>query len=87
MPKTDPHIRSFGRHNVAKELFDISQDIGERNDLAKQRPPDTKKLRDRLEKYLASVDAQFPTPNPNFDPSKPDAPTKGNGDNGKKPKK
>ncbi|MCX7418940.1 MAG: sulfatase [Planctomycetia bacterium] len=69
------------------ELFDISQDIGERNDLAKQRPADTKKLRDRLEKYLASVDAQFPTPNPNFDPSKPDAPTKGNGDNGKKPKK
>lgn len=51
------------------ELFDIAQDIGERRDLSKQRPADAKKLRDRLEKYLAAVDAQLPTPNPRFDSS------------------
>jgi len=73
--------------NNHDELFDISQDIGERSDLAKQRPADTKKLRDRLEKYLASVDAQLPTSNPDYDPSKPDAPTRGKGNKGKKPKK
>ena len=53
------------------ELFDLSQDIGERNDLAKSRPAETRKLRDRLDQYLAAVDAQFPTPNPDFDPSQP----------------
>ncbi len=52
------------------ELFELSKDIGERNDLAAQRPADAKKLRDQLEKYLASVDAQFPTPNPDYDPGK-----------------
>ena len=51
------------------ELYDLSKDIGERHDLAAQRPADTKKLRERLDKYLAAVDAQFPTPNPNFDPN------------------
>ena len=42
-------------------LFDLSKDIGERHDLAERMPAETKKLRERLENYLAAVDAQFPT--------------------------
>lgn len=54
------------------ELYDLAQDIGERNNLAPQRPAETKSLRDRLDRYLAAVDAQFPSPNPDFDPTKPE---------------
>lgn len=50
------------------ELFDIEQDIGERRDLAAQRPADVKKLRERLDHYLAAVNAQLPTVNPDFIP-------------------
>lgn len=63
------------------ELYDLSKDIGERNDLAAQRPTETKKLRDRLDNYLAAVEAQFPTPNPNFDPNQPVEPKKRGGKN------
>lgn len=63
------------------ELYDLANDIGERRDLAKDRPADTKKLRDRLEKYLVAVNAQLPTVNPDFDPTKEPA---GKGEN-KKP--
>lgn len=63
------------------ELYDLSKDIGERNDLAAQRPTETKKLRERLDKYLADVDAQFPTQNPNFDPNQPVKPKKRGGKN------
>lgn len=52
------------------ELYDLTNDISERRDLAKERPADAKKLRDRLEKYLVAVNAQLPTVNPDFDPSK-----------------
>ncbi len=49
-------------------LFDLSQDISERNDLAKSQPQETAKLRKQLESYLSAVNAQLPTLNPNFDP-------------------
>ncbi|MDX1925430.1 MAG: sulfatase [Pirellulaceae bacterium] len=58
-------------------LFDLSQDIGERNDLSKQMPHETNLLKQRLSKYLTEVDAQLPTMNPDFDPSQPISPTKG----------
>ena len=64
-------------------LFDLSKDIGERNDLAKQMPNETKMLQERLTKYLTEVNAQRPTKNTNFDPSQPVAPIKG-GKGGKK---
>ncbi|GDY10702.1 sulfatase [Planctomycetia bacterium] len=67
------------------ELYDLAQDISERRDLAAQRPDDVKKLRDRLEKYLASVDAQLPTPNPDYDPNK--EPSGKRGDKKPNPKK
>jgi arylsulfatase A len=66
------------------ELYDITKDISERNDLSQRMPAETKKLRDRLEKHLAAVDAQFPTVNPNYDPSKPAPPARGQGGKGKK---
>lgn len=58
-------------------LFDLSKDIGERNDLAERMPTEAARLRVRLEKHLAAVDAQFPTPNPNYDPSRPVSPERG----------
>lgn len=65
-------------------LFDLSKDLGERNDLAERMPAETKKLRDRLDTYLTAVDAQFPTPNPNYDPDRPATSEKGQGNKGKK---
>lgn len=53
------------------ELYDLSADIGERTDLSARMPAQTAQLRQRLERYLAAVDAQFPTPNPQFDPQRP----------------
>ncbi len=52
-------------------LFDLSKDIGERTDLAEKRPADVKRLRDRLEKYLADINAQLPLPNPQYDANQP----------------
>ena len=52
-------------------LFDLSKDIGEENDLAGRKPEVVAKLHDRLNAYLASVDAQMPQPNPYYDPSWP----------------
>lgn len=72
------------------ELYDLAIDIGERNDLAQHRPAETKRLRDRLDRYLKAVAAQMPTPNPDYDPAQP-APKRNQGGknkrNEKKPKK
>ena len=50
-------------------LFDLSKDMGERNDLAKQMPQKAAELDQRLTDYLKAVNAQLPSPNPNYDPS------------------
>ena len=66
-------------------LFDLAKDIGERDDLASKRPADAKRLRERLERYLVAVDAQMPTVNPDFDPTRPaEPPRKGGGKGGNK---
>ena len=52
-------------------LFDLSKDMGEKNDLADRKPEVVARLHDRLNAYLESVDAQIPQPNPNYDPSRP----------------
>lgn len=54
-------------------LFDLNRDLGERHDLAAERPADVARLRQRLDDYLAAVQAQIPTPNPEFDPQNPSA--------------
>jgi arylsulfatase A-like enzyme len=55
-------------------LFDLSQDIGERNDLAAQMPAETQRLRKRLESHLTAINAQLPTLNPQYDPNRPAEP-------------
>ncbi len=71
------------------KLFDLSKDIGERNDLSSSMPKETAALKARLEKYLTDIDAQMATANPNFDPSKPIPSRRGGqgGDKGGKDKK
>jgi len=51
-------------------LFDLSKDMSEQHDLAKDRPKETAELERRLNEYLKSVGAQMPVPNPKYDPSK-----------------
>ena len=58
-------------------LFNLSNDMGERHDIAAQDPDRADQLRKRLENYLKEVDAQFPAVNPAFDPDQPPAPARG----------
>ena len=51
-------------------LFDLSKDIGEQHDIAKDRAKETAELERRLNEYLKAVGAQMPVPNPKFDPAK-----------------
>jgi arylsulfatase A-like enzyme len=55
----------------ALKLFNLTNDPGERHDLAREMPDKAKELDQRLSDYLAAVNAQMPKPNPNHDPSKP----------------
>jgi len=59
-------------------LFDLARDVAERDDLFQRMPGEARRLRQRLEQYLSAVDAQLPTPNPDYDPAKP-APTREKG--------
>jgi hypothetical protein len=52
-------------------LFDLSSDLSERHDLARDRVKDTADLDRRLSEYLKAIGAQMPTPNPKFDPTQP----------------
>lgn len=52
-------------------LFDLRRDPGEAQDLADEEPERVKALAGELEAYLASVEAQMPTPNPDHDPEAP----------------
>ena len=57
-------------------LFDLSKDIGERNDLSVTMPAEAARMRKQLDSYLATVDAQFAVPNPQFDPNRPLSPVR-----------
>jgi hypothetical protein len=52
------------------ELFNLSEDIGERNDLAEQFPERRDELLARLHSWQESVGAQMPTGNPEYDPAR-----------------
>lgn len=54
------------------ELYNIRQDIGEKNDLVASNPKKTEELRNRLHAWRKEVGAQMPTPNPNYDPARPE---------------
>ena len=53
------------------ELYNLSDDIGEQHDLARTLPEKADELRARLHAWRTRVGAQMPTPNPDYDPSKP----------------
>ena len=55
------------------ELYNLKDDIGEQHDLAGQMPEKVDELRKRLHEWREEVGAQMPTPNPKYDPSKPEA--------------
>lgn len=50
------------------ELYNLKDDIGEKNDLAKSMPEKAAELRARLQKWRAETGAQMPTANPDYDP-------------------
>jgi len=54
------------------ELYNIQTDIGEKNDLAPTEPKKAAELRTRLHAWREKVGAQMPTPNPRYDPSRPE---------------
>jgi arylsulfatase A-like enzyme len=50
------------------ELYNLKDDIGEKDDLAKKMPEKTKELRDKLHTWRQAVGAQMPTANPAYKP-------------------
>jgi arylsulfatase A-like enzyme len=63
-------IEFYDDHRV--ELYNLREDVGERNNLAESSPERARSLRGDLHAWLRAVDAQMPTPNPNYDPTKPE---------------
>jgi len=51
------------------ELYNLRDDIGETNDLSKKMPGKAGELRKMLHEWRQSVDAQMPTPNPDYNPA------------------
>jgi len=49
-------------------LFNLKDDIGEKNNLAKQMPDKTKELLELLHNWREAVNADMPTPNPKYKP-------------------
>lgn len=54
------------------ELYNLRDDLGEQRDLAPTMPSKVDELRARLHVWRQEVGAQMPTPNPQYDPSKPE---------------
>jgi arylsulfatase A-like enzyme len=48
------------------ELYNLKEDIGEKNDLAEKMPQKAEQLRKHLHAWRQSVDAQMPAPNPEY---------------------
>ncbi len=72
--RRDDHrlIEFFDDHRV--ELYNLRDDPGERSNVAISSPELAKSLQDELHAWLRAVDAQIPTPNPNYDPDQPEHP-------------
>ena len=62
-------IKYFEGNKTA--LFDLATDIGEKQNLVTKMPEKGAELEARLDAYLASVNADIPVVNPDYDPSKP----------------
>ncbi len=53
-------------------LFNIEKDPYEQNDLCSDKPEIVKRLAGQLDRELEQMDAEFPIPNPNYDPDSSD---------------
>jgi hypothetical protein len=51
------------------ELYDLGEDLGEHHNLAAAMPEKADALRRQLHAWRADVNAQMPTPNPNYAPA------------------
>lgn len=58
--------------DIRLELYDLRADIGETKDLAAAEPKRVAELRARLHAWQREVGAQMPTPNPSYNPAKPE---------------
>ena len=65
---SDKLIRNY--ETGALHLYDLSKDLSEEHDLAKESPQKAAEMDRRLTDYLKAVDAQTPSLNSAFDPSK-----------------
>jgi len=54
------------------ELYNLRADLGEKTDLAAAQPKLVADLRHRLHTWRQEVGAQMPTPNPKYDPTRPE---------------
>jgi arylsulfatase A len=52
------------------ELYDLENDIGEKNNLASQKPQKAAQLQENLARWRKAVKAKMPTPNPEYDPAR-----------------
>jgi arylsulfatase A len=52
------------------ELYDLVNDLGEKNNLAAKMPEKAAELQRKLAAWRRSVGAKMPTPNPDYDPAK-----------------
>jgi hypothetical protein len=61
----------YGGENGAQrwKLFNLANDLSEKNDLAAQEPQRVKELDARIETFLRDTHAVIPLPNPAFDPA------------------
>lgn len=62
------HDGESGTHRYF--LFNLHDDLGEKNNLAEKEPARVKQLDALIEKFLADTKAVVPIPNPKFDPAK-----------------
>lgn len=51
------------------ELYNLANDIGEKNDLAKKMPEKAKQLHEMLKAWQKEIGAKMPKPNPNYKPN------------------
>ncbi len=62
------HNGENGAHRY--QLFNLREDLSEKNNLAAKEPARVKQLDSLIEKFLADTKAVVPIPNPKFDPAK-----------------
>jgi arylsulfatase A-like enzyme len=55
------------------ELYNLKDDLGEKTNLAQRLPEKAQELLAKLTAWRKQVGAQFPTPNPSYDPQRADA--------------